>query len=124
QAGQVWNTLGAAEYRAGHWQAASAALEKSLELDAGIPEWWAQRDSYSTFFLAMAHWQAGDKKAARHWYDRAVRWMEKHQPKDEELLRFRAEAAALLGLAGVQSQEEGLRKQEYSGDGQPLGEIP
>ena len=31
-------------------------------------------------------------------YDRAVQWMDKNQPKNEELRRFRAEAAQLLGL--------------------------
>ena len=46
----------------------------------------------------MAHWQLGDKEAARKWYDRAVEWMETNQPKDEQLRRFRAEAAELLGV--------------------------
>ena len=49
-------------------------------------------------FLAMAHWQLGDKILARSWYDKVVSWMEKNQPNNEELLRFRAEAAALLGV--------------------------
>ncbi len=47
-------------------------------------------------FLAMAHWQLGDKGAARKWYDQAVQWMEKFAPRNDEILRFRAEAAALL----------------------------
>ena len=67
-------------------------------MDAGIPEWWAQRASYSTFFLAMAHWQMGNKEAARQWYVRAVQWMDKCQPKDEELRRFRTEAVKVLGI--------------------------
>jgi tetratricopeptide (TPR) repeat protein len=96
RAGYLWNTLGLAHYQAGDWSAAITALEKSLELDAGIPEWWARRAAYSTFFLAMAHWHLRDHKESRRWYDRAVAWMEKHEPKDEELRRFRAEAAALL----------------------------
>jgi hypothetical protein len=33
---------------------------------------------------------------ALSWYDKSVRWMEKNQSTDEELVRFRAEAAALL----------------------------
>jgi serine/threonine protein kinase len=98
RAGYIWNTLGVAHYRAGDWSAAVTALEKSLELDAGIPEWWAQRASYSTFFLAMAHMRLGKPEAARQWYDRAVRWMDNYQPKDDELRRFRTEAAALLGI--------------------------
>ena len=37
-----------------------------------------------------------DKADARTWYDKAVEWMEKNQPKNDELRRFRAEAAKLL----------------------------
>ena len=50
------------------------------------------------FFLAMAHWKLGNKDEARAWYDRAVQWMDKNQPKNEELGRFQAEASELLGL--------------------------
>ena len=56
-------------------------------------------DATDWFFLAMAHWQLGDKDEARKWYDKAVEWMDKNQPKNEELLRFRAEAAELLGIS-------------------------
>jgi hypothetical protein len=47
----------------------------------------------------MAHWQLGDQAKARTWYDKAVRRM-KAQTADEELTRFRAEAAALLEVNG------------------------
>ncbi len=86
-----WNTLGVAHYRAGEWKAGIAALKKSMDLRKG-------GDSFDWFFLAMAHWQLGDKEQARKWYVQAVQWMEKNKPKDEELGRFRAEAAALLGV--------------------------
>ena len=86
-----WNTLGVAHYRAGKWQAAIEALTKSMELRQG-------GDSFDWFFLALAHEQRGENEKARTWYDRAVEWMEKNQPRDEELKRFRAEAAALLGI--------------------------
>jgi tetratricopeptide (TPR) repeat protein len=89
--GTNWNTLGAAHYRAGDWKAAIAALDKTMELRKG-------GDSNEWFFLAMAHWQLGEKDKARQWYDRAVEWMGKNQPTNEELRRFRAEAAELLGL--------------------------
>jgi hypothetical protein len=46
----------------------------------------------------MAHWQLDDKTGASSWYDKAVPWMEKNQPKNEELIRFRDEAGALLGV--------------------------
>jgi serine/threonine protein kinase len=92
----IWNTLGLAHYRAGDWPAAIAALEKSRELYAVRPE-GNRMESFSTFFLAMVHWQKGDRETARRWYDQAVRWMEQYRPRDEELGRIRAEAAALLG---------------------------
>jgi tetratricopeptide (TPR) repeat protein len=87
-----WGTLGVAYYRAGNWAAAIAAL---AEFDAGDANDFfpASHD----FFLAMGHWQSGEKEVARRWFDRAVEWMEKNRPQDEELLRFRAEAAELLG---------------------------
>ena len=87
--GAHWNTLGAAHYRAGDWKASIEALTKSMELSEG-------GDSTDWFFLAMAHWKLGQKTQARSWYDKAVPWMERHQPKNEELIRFRDEAAALL----------------------------
>ena len=86
-----WNTLGAAQYRAGDWPATIEALTKSMELRNG-------GDSFDWYFLAMAHWQSDHKEEARKWYDQAVEWMEKNKPEDEELKRFHTEAAALLGV--------------------------
>ena len=72
-----WNTLGAAQYRAGELeQARVEALKKSMELRTG------GYTSNDWFFLAMAHWQLGDKDEARKWYDQAVEWMEKNQPQE------------------------------------------
>jgi WD40 repeat protein/tetratricopeptide (TPR) repeat protein len=87
----MWNTLGAAHYRAGDWPAAIEALQKSRELNGTTSL------GFDGFFLAMAHWRRGDREEARRWYDRSVAWMEENAPADEELRRFRAEAAALLG---------------------------
>ena len=92
-----WNTLGVAQYRAEHWKEAITALTKSLELKKGALE------SFDTIFLAMAHWRLDEKEKARQWYDRAVQWLEKNKqalqkPHQEELRRFRAEAAELLGI--------------------------
>jgi tetratricopeptide (TPR) repeat protein len=87
-----WNTLGAARYRAGNWEGAIAAYEKSMKLRKG-------GTSFDWFFLAMDYWELGERDKARLWYERAVQWMEKHEPKNDELLRFRAEAAELLGLS-------------------------
>jgi Flp pilus assembly protein TadD len=99
-AGNHWNTLGVAQYRKGDWKAAIEALMKSVQLSKGS-------DSYDFFFLAMAHWQLNEKEKARAWYDQAIAWMEKNSSQNEELQRFRDEAAALLGLAkATQSQKK------------------
>ena len=89
-----WNTLGVALYRAGEWKEAVEALGKSMELSKG-------GDSFDWFFLAMTHWQLGDRNHARTWYDRANEWMYKNQPKNDDLLQFRAEASALLGVTDL-----------------------
>jgi tetratricopeptide (TPR) repeat protein len=89
--GASWNTLGVAHYRAGDWKAAVEALTKSMELRKG-------GDSFDWFFLAMAHWHLGEKDKARKWFDQAAQWMDKNAPHDEELRRFRTEAAELLGI--------------------------
>jgi hypothetical protein len=47
--------------------------------------------------FSKSHEKLGDKKKAREWYDRATRWMDKNKSTDEELRRFRAEAAQVLG---------------------------
>ncbi|MCE9524935.1 MAG: tetratricopeptide repeat protein [Planctomycetales bacterium] len=92
--GPYWQTLAWAEYRAGDWKAAVAAMEK-------VKEHGGVGDSFELFVLAMAHWQLGNKVEARKWYDDAVKWMDKYLPKNEELQRFRAEAEELMGVAGV-----------------------
>jgi serine/threonine protein kinase/Flp pilus assembly protein TadD len=89
--GMYCNTLGAAHYRASDWQAAVNTLNKSMELRNG-------GDSYDWFFLAMAHWQLSNKDEARKLYDQAVQWMDENDAKNEELHRFRAEAAELLEI--------------------------
>jgi tetratricopeptide (TPR) repeat protein len=89
--GAYWNTLGVAHYRAGDGKAALAAFEKSMELCKG-------GDSSDWFVMAMCHEKLGDKKKARQWYERGVEWMDKNNPKDDELRRFRTEAAELLKI--------------------------
>jgi serine/threonine protein kinase/Flp pilus assembly protein TadD len=96
--GDCWRTLGVAHYRAGDWKAAVAALKKATEIRSG-------GDSAEWFFLALAHWQLGEKQQARAWYDRAVRRMDEHQPRDEKLRRCRAEAAAVLEVADDPTQQ-------------------
>jgi serine/threonine protein kinase/Flp pilus assembly protein TadD len=86
----TWNTLGVAEYRAGNWTAALAALAKATELRRG--------SSYNWFFLAMAHWRLGQKADARKYYHKAVQWMGESDPTNELLRRFRVEAEQLLDM--------------------------
>ena len=87
--GGYWCMLGVAKYRNGNWQAAIDALTKSLE-----PGNWG--NGVDLYFLAMAHWQLDHKDEARKWYDKAVEWMDKNQPNNEELRRFRAEAEEMM----------------------------
>jgi Tfp pilus assembly protein PilF len=77
-----------AYYRADEWQRARSALEKSMQHQGG--------NSWDWFFLAMTHWRLGDQINARRYYEQAVQWMEKNQPQNEELRRFRAEAEELV----------------------------
>jgi uncharacterized protein HemY len=93
QNGSCWTTLGVAQYRAGAWEWAIKALEHAEDL--------LKSDEFGRygFFLAMAHGRLGHAELARDYYDRSVAWRERYAPADPELLRFRAEAEALLRLA-------------------------
>jgi tetratricopeptide (TPR) repeat protein len=77
--------------QAGDWKAALAAFDQSLTLRDG-------GDAFDWFFLAMAHWQLGDKEAARTWYAKALQWTEQNDKANEVLQRFRTEAAQRLEL--------------------------
>jgi tetratricopeptide (TPR) repeat protein len=103
EVGGFWNKLGTAHYRAGEWEAAVVALERSMKLGAG-------GDSSDHFVLAMAHWQLAAKEPARkqtahEWFRRGTEWLTKNEQalrKNEydaaRLRRLRAEAAAMLGV--------------------------
>jgi serine/threonine protein kinase/tetratricopeptide (TPR) repeat protein len=91
RSGPNHNALGVAYYRSGEYRQSIRELQESVEISQG-------GTSYDFFFLAMDHWQLGDKDQARSWFRKAVEWMDKHEPRDEDLLRFRAEAAELLGV--------------------------
>ena len=89
--GTYWNTLAVARYRARQWDKALEAFDRSMELRG-------QGDSYDWYFVAMVHAERGNKERARKWYDVAVTWNEDRDPGEEELHRFRVEAAKVLGL--------------------------
>jgi tetratricopeptide (TPR) repeat protein len=88
------NTLGVARYRACDWRGAIEALTAAEKQEPG------RYLGFNAFFLAMAHGRLGDRPRALRWFDEADRWMRKNAPTDEELVRFRAEAAELLGIKG------------------------
>jgi tetratricopeptide (TPR) repeat protein len=91
----VWTTLGAAHYRVAAWNDAIAALEKSESVVPGV------FTAANGFFLAMAHWQRGEKEQARKWYAIGAQAMETAiQPTRRELEVLRKEASGLLGLSG------------------------
>ena len=92
--------LGIARYRNGEWQEARAALDKSLRgtsFGGGGAHRW--EEAIDWFFLAMCYRKAGEEEEARQCYVTGVAWMEKKQPNSAQLIRFRAEAAELLGAA-------------------------
>jgi len=91
--GIYWNTLGTALYRAGDLCGAIEALRKSNELGA------KSALGFNAYFLAMAHRRRGEAGPARTWFDVAGRWHRRAAPADQELKRFRAEAAGVLGLS-------------------------
>jgi tetratricopeptide (TPR) repeat protein len=91
--GNLYNSLALAEYRVGHWTESIAANERSMALRNG-------GDGGDWFFLAMAHWQKGEKDEARKWFDKAVAWTKEKGPKNAELRQFWTEAAELLGQPG------------------------
>ena len=91
-----WYTLGVVHYAAGRWDAARAALDKSLNIK---PEGSVSR----LFLLAMTQWQLGDRPAAQRRYLQAVDWMQKEGRDNKDLRHLRAEAAELLGVNYTQS---------------------
>ena len=96
KAGFAWQIMGQVQYRAGQWQASIESLEKSNHLPPDKEGGHGYAGNW--FYLAMAHWQLGNKDEARRWYDRAVEWTSRQRPPDADLIQFRKEAAALLGL--------------------------
>jgi tetratricopeptide (TPR) repeat protein len=115
---RFWRTLGTAYYRAGKWRDAVAALEKAMQLSGsgGVA-------SNDLFFLAMAHWQLGDRLKAQECYGDAVQWMNKINPYDEYLCRVRAEAAALLGIVKEPLQKPSAISPQLSADNASTPQI-
>ena len=86
-------TLGIAQYRAGNWQQALAAFDKSIELRSGggAVDW---------LYLAMTHWQLGNHDEAHKWYEQGVGAIKAPRfDLDLDIARLRSEAATVLGLS-------------------------
>ena len=103
--GYHWTRLGVARYRAKDWTAAISALDKAVEI-------YGVDTTQEWFFLAMAHWQLGDKVRGRQAFVQAVRSVEKAQQQEwlkrnkvhaDNLRLFRAEAEKLFGPDEVQA---------------------
>jgi hypothetical protein len=104
------NALGVVRYRAGQFQEALTQLEKS----AGLSR---RDDCARQLFLAMAHWQLGDKEKGHAFYRRAVEWLERNQSQDpEELRRFRAEADQMLGVVEPSATKETAIQERQSAE--------
>ena len=88
----AWNTLGLALCRAGEWEAALDAVEKSMTLSRTFTAWnWLP--------LATALWHLENKDRAVEAYEKAVASMEHCSPDDAVLLEhLREETAELLGI--------------------------
>ena len=94
-------SLGIAYYRKGTLDQAATHLTKVIELERATEhktDTGKLDRAICMFFLAMTSWQADKKDEARRWYDDAATWMKENKPDNPDLLRFRAEAADLLGI--------------------------
>ena len=78
-------------YRAGNWPAAVEALKKADALIEG-------EDGFHRAFLAMAHWQLGNREIARKYYAEGAAWIAARGKSDKGPIRFRSEAEDLMGI--------------------------
>lgn len=85
-----WKALGIALYRDAKWEKAVIALETAI---AGDP----YESSYDWLFLAMAHWQLGNRQLARECFSQAPQQMPELGENGAKLGEIRAEGSDLLG---------------------------
>ena len=74
-------------YRQGKWDEAIEELERARIWGSEEPDCW--------LFLAMSHWQKGDREQAKHLFKIADDWRAEHKP-DYEQRRFYTEAEELM----------------------------
>ena len=108
-----WRTVGLAAYRSEEWTDAIEALSKARQLTDElnhptlvVPEGQLTANGLGSelFLLAMSHWQLDERDQALNWFDKAVKSIQENQPENEELHRFRTEAAELLGIPGYSKE--------------------
>ena len=85
-----------AQYLAGEYGAAVESLTRFTELNADALVSRAEAEGF--LFLAMAHWQLGNREQATPWFDKAVDWMQQHHDRQPDHRQLLAEAAKLLGV--------------------------
>jgi tetratricopeptide (TPR) repeat protein len=105
--------LGVARYRARDWAGAIEALNKGMALlDNG-----GRRLGHFAVFLAMAHWQRGEKEQARKAFDTAQAWTGLCYPSElfeDAFPCLWAEAATLLGLPNTRPAPPALHPWDRS----------
>ncbi len=106
--GIYFNTLGVAMYRAGDYKAAIEASTRSSELtpkELGLPG----PHAVDLAFLAMSHFQLGDRDTADEFREKLNVAMKLDAFKnDEECLGFVKEVDALLGGGKAEAESEAL----------------
>jgi serine/threonine protein kinase/Flp pilus assembly protein TadD len=96
---EIRRTLGVVHYRAGNWKAAITALEEAQQLRG-------QGDEIVALFLAMTHWQRGNRDLAREFYDQARELAKGIDAVHADLRRYRSEAAETLGSTAEEKPEQ------------------
>jgi tetratricopeptide (TPR) repeat protein len=101
--------LGVALHEKKQWDKADAAFKKTLRLQSKNGAYYSSAAQRSFFYLAMTHWQLGDKTQAHNWYDKGIAWMEKYSPNNASLRDgVRAQAAELLGIEEPKPKDKQL----------------
>ena len=112
--GNSSGTLALAEYRRGRWNDSIAASERSMALRNG-------GDANDWFLLALALWQQGQKDRSRSFFNQAVTWTRKNDPKNAELLQFCARRPSCWSSRGRTSRQ--IQPLQYLTNHSPLDTV-
>ncbi len=111
------NTLGVAHYRAGHWSDSVNSLNRSIELRANSEKSIA----LDSLYLAMAHWQLGEKEKAMECHKRGIVDLETNKVPDAEAVR--PEVEKLLGIEQSPTQESEPKQETRPDDNAKLNTV-